>query len=188
MRRDKFLPFKARPILRIDKLSERTRMTKTTRNGLFVMLILQEHSQLQDTPRHGECISIDHSISKLECLVVDTWIISPTDLLSRPETEDQPRPSTLITRLEPSDAKVIITMPLISETPGATLMELTAPGTNSSDSNKVNSSTINTEKSLMPILRMLKANTLLQPPRITRFNKNGESSIRTKVLRKLPKE
>jgi len=66
MRRDKFLLFKAKLILRIDKLLEKTRTMKTTRNGQFFTLMLQASSQLQDTARPGECISTDLSSSKLQ--------------------------------------------------------------------------------------------------------------------------
>jgi len=66
MRRDKYLLFKAKSILKIDKLLERTKMIKTIRNGQFFTLMLQAIYHLQDTARTGECISTDLSSSKLQ--------------------------------------------------------------------------------------------------------------------------
>jgi hypothetical protein len=65
-RRDKFSLFKAKSILRIDKLLEKIRMMRTTRNGQFFTLMLLDHSHLQDTARAGACISTDLSSSKLD--------------------------------------------------------------------------------------------------------------------------
>jgi len=188
MKRSKSLLSKVNLIPRTDRLLRKTPTIKITRNGTSCTLTFHLKHQPQDLARAGECTLTDHSISKLECLVEDSWIISPTEWLSRSETEDQLRPSTSIIRLEPLDARDTTTTLLISETHGPTLMELTAPGTNSSSSKKVNSSTINTEKFLMLTLRMLKANTLLQPPRMERFIKSGESSMLIKLPRKLPRE
>jgi len=84
--------------------------------------------------------------------VVDSWIVSLTDLLSRLEMQDQPRHSSSITRLEPSRARVTLvpltTTLLISETLGLMLMELTVPGTNFSDTMEP-TSTINIKRFLM---------------------------------------
>jgi len=79
--------------------------------------------------------------------------------------EDQPRSSTSITRQEPSDARDITTMPLTSETPGYTLIHQTVNGTNSSNTKRVNTSSIKKVKYLMLMLRMKKELMLLLPPR-----------------------
>jgi len=121
--------------------------------------------------------------------VVDSWIISPTDSSSRLEMPDQPKISTSIIRLEPSNARDTTTTLLISETHGCTLTELTLPGTNSSDSMEPTSTTRRVRFLMSLVLRMRKEPMLLQPPReITRTTNNGESSIRTKLLRRSPKE
>jgi hypothetical protein len=105
--------------------------------------------------------------------------------------EDQPRPSTSNTRLEPSRVRDMLvkltTIPLISETLGAIYMEPTVPGTNSSNSKKVNSSSINMVNILMLTLRMLKENTQPQLQRTERFIKNGELSTLIKDPRKVPR-
>lgn len=61
-REDKYLQSKASLTIRTDKLSERIRMMKTTRNGTFSMLMLLNLNQPKVSVRPGVCISIDLSI------------------------------------------------------------------------------------------------------------------------------
>jgi len=192
MKRKQSLLSKVSLITKTEQLLEKPGIMKITRNGISCMLMSLVKHQPQDLARAGECTLTDHSISKLECLVEDSWILSLTELLSRPEMEDLLKPGTSSTRLEPSRARVTLvpltTTLLISETLGLMLMELTVPGTNSSNSKKVSSSTINMAKFLMLILRMLKENTLLQLSKTERLIKNGESSMLTKEQRNRPRE
>ena len=76
--------------------------------------------------------------------------------------EDQPKISTLNTRPELSNQRDMLvqptTMQWISETLGAISMVPTVQTTNSSNSEKENSSTVGQVDILMLILRMLKEN------------------------------
>jgi len=75
------------------------------------MLMPLAHFQLQVTQRTGECISTDHSTSKPDIQAEDSWTQSPTDWLSRPEMEDQPKNSSLNTRPEPLDPRDMLVQP-----------------------------------------------------------------------------
>jgi hypothetical protein len=66
MKRVKFSLFNLNLITRIDKLLEKTRTMKTTKNGESSMLMSLDHSLTLDIQRLGVCILTDHSISKLE--------------------------------------------------------------------------------------------------------------------------
>jgi hypothetical protein len=184
MNKNKSLPCKANLMLKTDYLSEKPKTVKTTRDGLSDMLMLLGHSQLQVTQRAGECILIDHSISKPDYQVEDSWIQSPTEWLSRPEMEDQPKNSTSNIRPELSRVRVMLvlltTMLWMLETLGHIFMEPTANGINSSSLEKVNTSSIRRANILMPILRMQKENSQPQMQRMKRFTKNGELSIKIK--------
>jgi hypothetical protein len=149
------------------------------------MLMSLDHSQLQVIPKNGECTSTDHSIFKPDTQVEDSWIQSLTDWSLKPEMVDQPKTSTSNTRPELLGARVTTTMLWISETHGVISMVLTVNLTNSSSSEKANSSTVRPPDILMLMLRMPKENTLLQLQRTTRFSKNGELSIKIKLPIKL---
>jgi hypothetical protein len=106
MKRKQSLLSKVSLISKTDKLLERPGRMKITRNGIscILMSLVKHHPQV--LARTGECTLTDHSIFNLECLMVDSWIVSPIDLLSRLEMEDQPRHSSSNTRLEPSRVRV----------------------------------------------------------------------------------
>jgi hypothetical protein len=149
------------------------------------MLMSLDHSQLQVIPKNGECTSTDHSIFKPDTQVEDSWIQSLTDWSLKPEMVDQPKTSTSNTRPELLGARVTTTMLWISETHGVISMVLTVNLTNSSSSEKANSSTVRPPDILMLMLRMPKENKLLQLQRMERSIRNGESSTLTKLPIKL---
>jgi len=79
MSKDKFLLFKANLTKKTDKLSKKPRRMKTIKNGQSFTLMSLDHSQHQVSQRAGECTLTDHSISKQDTQVEDSWIVSPTD-------------------------------------------------------------------------------------------------------------
>jgi hypothetical protein len=147
---------KANLIMRIDNLLERTETMNSTNNGISSILMLPRKFQLQDSAKSGVCTSTDHSTFRLKWTVEDILITSLTDMLSRLQTTEPLKNSASTGQPELSDARVIMTTQLISETLMLTHMALTLTGTNFSDSMD-HSSTINKAKSWeLKMTKMLK--------------------------------
>jgi hypothetical protein len=75
MKKDKYLKSKAELMLKIDTLSKLERLTMSNRLGKSFTLIKLNLYQPLDTAKIGDFTSIDHSISKQHCQVVDMLIL-----------------------------------------------------------------------------------------------------------------